>query len=611
MFTDNIPKDQTDIHVTRENVELVMYEDHGAPLALILPPIEDLEEITWLSDKNFSLKEFATAQSEMRADLVSNELERLRGKSERFSESSVFYNRLANLASVKGDLTLEADYLSKAWGLSSSNFFAHRKGDNLVARHLIDDAASLFRNLDLKNDRYANLRLASILVGKNQYDEAMRHVDHAVSLDPADYSARLFQGALRLVKGRPDHAVSSFRLAIDDRPTSSVAYTNLALAYFQLRLDDKAISSLRRAVALNPLNTNALILLADLAYKVGQNEDAVPSLRYFTKFEQKSSAIWGRLARALLEIGHLDESISALKRQCTVDKSSAVWNNLGVVYHKKRDYRKALSSFKYSMSIDAQSPGPDFFLAARNTAVTLSQEKSGDLLKFTKLILGVDVGGLIFKDKFLSDLVALQIYTLAKNGATEEAVKISESIVHDPQVVSQLRLFAATGLLSFYSIRSGQEGRAMALAEEFAKEIGSIKTKDLQLKERLINNIAFVYAEHGKLDEAEKYLSTISYLIHKQPYPTSVLGLIHFKKGNVEKAVQLYEEAIGISHERIDKARIRQKLNIELANLWQVSDPFRARRFLLKAADLRDGDTEMASRAKHLLISYDRPQRLN
>lgn len=186
---------------------------------------------------------------------------------------------------------MEGTYLKRALEISGEAFFVHRKGDNYVSRNKIHEALNVFETTDLNTDAYANLRLSSLLILNKKFDQAEKYVAQAVVLDPIDYDARLFQGTLRLVKGQYELAVNSFRLAADERPTSSIVQSNLAVAYMGLNLHDKVLAALRRAVALNPLNTNAVMMLADVTYLSGQNEDSVPSLRYYVQFEQKNAAL--------------------------------------------------------------------------------------------------------------------------------------------------------------------------------------------------------------------------------------------------------------------------------------------------------------------------------
>lgn len=224
------------------------------------------------------------------------------------------------------------------------------------------------------------------------------------------------------------------------------------------------------------------------------------------------------------------------------------------------------------MSLDTKDRGRDFFLAARNAAVTLSHERSNkDVLDFTKIILAADDDNLISKDKVLSDIAALHIYALARTEHVDEAVEFSEQLIRNENIVFQLRVWAATGLISFYGIHSGSEHKAI------------------------------IYAEFGGVEAAEKYLSPISHLIHKEAYPTAVLGLIHFRKGHLERGTKLYEEAIQISTKKFDKSRIRQKLNVELGAYLRSQDLARSQRYLMKAVDIKDSDKDLVKKAKELL----------
>jgi tetratricopeptide (TPR) repeat protein len=395
-----------------------------------------------------------------------------------------------------------------------------------------------------------------------------------------------------------------------DRPASSVAYSNLAVAYALLSQEDKAISSLKRAVALNPLNANALTMFADLTFKHNLNSDAIPSLRYFVEFEQKTSAIWSRLARALLEVGAFDESLSALKRQASLSESSEAWNNMGVAYFRKRDNAKSISAFAHAMTLEAKNKDRDFFLAARNAAIILSKEKkAADVVNFIESVLVLDEKFIVPTDSLLSDLISTYLHALTTANQIDRAINLAERLVNNDQVSEPLKIFAATGLLSLYAFREETKGLAVDLANKAATWVDQIDDKFKPLKERLINNISFVFADNGMLNKAEYYLSKISYLIHREPYPTSVLGLIHFRKGHSERGARLYEDSIHLATDRIDKSRIRQKLYIEMANVFRETEPARAIRYLNKAVEIKDGDNELIHYVKRL-VSKETQRRL-
>jgi len=117
-------------------------------------------------------------------------------------------------------------------------------------------------------------------------------------------------------------------------------------------------------------------------------------------------------------------------------------------------------------------------------------------------------------------------------------------------------------------------------------------------KRILYNNVAFAYAEGGRLEIAEQYLGRIADRIHRDPYPTATLGLIDFKKGNIKRGSERYEEAISVAVSRPDKRRIRQKYYLELGKYLIESDHSKALRLLRRAASIGQGEPELAVQAQ-------------
>jgi tetratricopeptide (TPR) repeat protein len=601
MLNASVPEDQVTLLVTREPIQLVLTEGGRAGLSIALN--DDLAEMISLKGKGFSINDFAESNLERRRELFSTELSNLAKKSEKFGASATFLNRMANLAQAAGRLDVEAEYLDRVIAISHSSYFSHKKAVNLIDQNKHAQAEQLFLRLDLKDDVEANLRIAYFHIQRKEHEQAAQRVADAVNINPLDFGARLFEGAIRLVERKYEQAIHSFRLANEERPTSSALHTNLAIAYLGLGKSEKALAALRKSVALNPLNSNAVILLSDVAHKEVCDADAIPSLRYYVQFEQKNPAIWSRLARGLLQIGCINESIGALKRQGSLEQTSSLWNNLGVAYHRNGDFKRSLDSFERAMELEHQILGRDFFLAARNAALILEQKKSPqDLLKFTELVVGVDTVRTSLTDRVLSDLVALRIHALFQVGDSASAIQASENVLKSEEVNLQLSLWAAITLLSWYPLNQRMD-RALEISKEFSNKLDAIPATDNALKGRLINNIAFTYAEDGNTVEAEKYLSLITNQIHKEPYPTATLGLVHMRKGHLDRAVSLYEEAIRLAVTVNDKARIRQKLNVELGKSLISSDPGRARRYLTKAVATKSGEQGLLTQAEGLLKS--------
>ncbi|NML43188.1 tetratricopeptide repeat protein [Ramlibacter sp. G-1-2-2] len=583
-------------------VEVVINEDGVSPLSLVMPPYEDMADIEALKGKHFSIKNWGLLAQASLLESVHAETARLLSKRQKFQQSSTYLNRLANLASIAGDLEAEANYLDKAVELDADQFLSNRVIENLLARRLDSEAESRLLTRDLRIDVYGNLRLAGLLAVRGDIARAEEHVRTALSADPLSYGARLFEGALRLWGGEYEKAILSFRIAAERRPNSAALHTNMAVAYVRLHQKEKALQSLKLAVSFDPLSTNAVIFLADVAHALGRNEDAVPSLRYLVQFEQANAAVWARLARSLLEVGEAGEAIAATKRQASLKEDSEVWNNLGVAYYRKGDSHRATACFKHAIQVGTGPEDDGFCLATTNLAILLAESRPpGEVLSYVNAAVGsADLGKFAARTD-LAGIFQVKLRALVKSRFIRDAIAFGEEVLSWSDSNAELRAGMAIDLLTLHSLHDPNGSKALQLAESFSQYAlhGPIPNKEMRV--RLLNNIAFVFAEFGRLEQAQIYLQAISSEIHKSPYPTATSGLLRLRKGDIEGAEQLYSEAIGLAVRPHDKARIRQKLSLELGKALMGDDARKAVRLLKRAANEHGGEEGLANQATALL----------
>jgi len=86
-----------------------------------------------------------------------------------------------------------------------------------------------------------------------------------------------------LWKGDYQQAVRSFRVAIDENPSSANAYVNLAAAHMRLGEPSKALRALRKALAINPYNENALRFYCDALDLEDIDYEAIPKIEKFLR----------------------------------------------------------------------------------------------------------------------------------------------------------------------------------------------------------------------------------------------------------------------------------------------------------------------------------------
>lgn len=602
MLAPKLPGNQKALVARPEPVKVVVAEDSSHPLTFVLPPLDDLAEMEELGAQNFSIEEISSNHVAENKKSFEREFAHLQVKAKKFSESPVFLGKLASLAKFAGYLEKEKELSKRALELDGGEFYAHRLGDTMIVGGHFDEAEQFFKSLDLSMDIGANLRMAAFCMHRQDIEGAVRFVGKAVEIDPLDFNTRLFGGGLQLIQKRYAAAVQSFRTALEERPTSSAAHCNLAIAYVGLRHDDKALSSLKRSVALDPLNLNSVMLLADLSFRLKKDEDAIPALRCFIQDVQTNAAVWSRLARACYRIGKFEEAIAALKREGSISDSGAVWNNLGVSYFDLGNKKRALESFTHAMRLEEQTASRTYFLAARNIAhLFATNEMHSEIRALVRPLLRQDENGLIFSDDEVSDLLAFYVGSLLKDRHVDEAKLIAAEVLSREGVSDSLTIWLVSSLVGYAALHGNSEP-VIELARAYDRLAANLSEPHRERRERYFNNVAFAVAELGRVSEAEAYLSEISSCIHRSAYPTATFGLIQFRKGNATRGKALYEEAVKLASSKNDKARIRQKLNLELGRHWlELKQQSKAKRILDRAINENLGEVELSKQARTLI----------
>ncbi|TKR29430.1 hypothetical protein FCE95_14880 [Luteimonas gilva] len=594
----NKPPDSPVLSISPGRIEIVFTEDILGALAYISKPIEDINEMVELEKSSFSLKEHTSRSEALRAE-AELKIALLQRKYEKFRSSPTFLNRLANLYSFAGNTSSEERLISEAYRLSNQVFHARKLAEVNVRRGEADAATVIFNEL-ADSDSYSALRLASFHITDGDFEAARQWVEKAIELNPSGYAERLFHGAYNMVNGNLGAAVTSFRMALEARPNSSVVYTNLGLAYLGLHRADKAFDAFKKAIALDPFNRNALIALADLASSSERDADVVNSLRYFVEFEQRDASVWERLARSLLRLNLVDDCIHALKRQGGLVSSVAVWNNLGVAYAKKGLRDLSMKAFKHAFTLDAEHGIQQDLLVARNATALVSGAGQHEIaLIMTSSIIEGDTDRAVARSDVISDIYITHMHSLLKLKRYNEAISSADELLNTEGVANKVVRWIITAETALFGLERNEDGRLHSLLDQVEGRFDSEDYKDVTM----MNNLAFAFAEMNRLAEADACINHVSWAVHRHAYITATLGLINIRKGRLDKGEHLYREAIRLANRDFDKNRIRQKMHIEIGKALMATDKKKSRALFERAKNERQGEFVLSSQAKRLLES--------
>lgn len=164
-----------------------------------------------------------------------------------------------------------------------------------------------------KNNFVAEDQFGGALVELNRTDEAYSHFVRAAQLAPGDPVSHTNIGFYLYQHGKAAKAIPYFKLAVtltSDARVLATAYSNLAMAYYDLGDYNKSRASFEQSIRLNPNRFSTWLGMALLAEREGKLQDAMRDFAISLKLQPNVQSYLG-LGRTLAETGHKAEALAA------------------------------------------------------------------------------------------------------------------------------------------------------------------------------------------------------------------------------------------------------------------------------------------------------------
>jgi tetratricopeptide (TPR) repeat protein len=201
----------------------------------------------------------------------------------------------------------------------------------------------------------AHYNLAMVYQQMKQWDDAQRHLNRVITLEPNVATYHYELGKCYQYLNRIDMAKSSYEKALSLNPNLYVVHFRLGTVFMALDQPKEADSALRRAIEINPRFTKAFVSLSLLYLNYDYPE----------------------LAMQVLQAG-----------VAINDNSAEAHNMLGVSQQMLKQYDKAVDSFKKALVLEN-----DYYVAMFNLGMALAaadkrKEAEEILTRFTKAAVG-------------------------------------------------------------------------------------------------------------------------------------------------------------------------------------------------------------------------------
>lgn len=590
-----------EIEAQPKDIDIIIDDESRFRLVFELPTAVKLKASHCRVVDKISVAEISEQDPFNFRELFHKEFVNLVNKRERFKDSRSFVLKLAGVASLSGDFDKAESILLDSIARDNSPQLLHKLGDTLILKGKHENAVKVFEQTDLESDVYSNLKLAFIHTKYNDIATAYKFLEKAQTIDPSDFRTRMFMGGIQLNSGQCEKAIRSFRVASSTKKDSSVLHVNLAASHWSLGHTDKTIKELRKAITINPLNENALIFYADIMHYLGKNDKIVSVFEYFVSLNQKSKFIWERLARAYFFTKKFPKAKSALEHQLSIADEPHVHNNLGLVYWKLRDHKKALKHMTEALD-KALHDNKQLAIPLLNTAIFLNENKqfkdSAKLLKSFIEQKNEDVDGRILAKIAIQYFVSLESLEETATAAVELKKFLSKPNIDIEGKVLLLccKIYSDAVIMKDHDECATSTENLLSLIHGHREDISEDTIRFAY------NNIAFNCLLYNALSEAQFFINKTMKYVNIDPYCTATYGLMHIKKGSIEEGIKLYETAIALSQNRDMKDRIRQRLYFELGKHFiSVGNSKDAAKYLIKSTKETNGYRYVSVEAQDLL----------
>jgi tetratricopeptide (TPR) repeat protein len=477
------------------------------------------------------------------------------------------------------------------------------------------DAVNLLEELQKspeKSDvREARLRIASIEYAAGKKVEAHRIVDELIAERSRYAAARTAKARMLLNDGAPpSEAVAQAREAVKADPYLPAAHYTLGLAAFADRNLDEAAKAFEEAVKLGSQPAAARMQLARVKLAQGDAAGAVSIAELAANARPSDTDAAVLLAQTLRASGNPNRAAGELTSRLASGRGNEapLHTELGWVELQRGDASAARAAFFEALRaaprstdvrkgiIAAQLADRRIDAARKQIAEWETASSTDPRVKLLSAQVELAAGNTAGAEQTLKAVIAgdasqLDAYDLlarvyVRQGRVEEAVQQYEALAERaPAGAAGARTMI--GMLN--EARKDREGARRAYEQALTSDPHAGVAA---------NNLAWIYAEDGKLDQALRLATTAQASLRRRPEAEDTLGWIYLQKGLTSQAIAAFERA----RERAPQNPVYH-YHLGLAHL-KSGDNARARTAFERALKLQP-DFAHAADARAQLASMD------
>jgi tetratricopeptide (TPR) repeat protein len=256
---------------------------------------------------------------------------------------------------------------------NSACFVAHSNlGNHLLETGRVDEA---IRHIEIAlqlQPRFAPIHnnLGNALQQKGRIAEAATHYAKAVEIRPDLAEAHFNLGAILLQQGHENDAIAAFKKAVELRPEFVKAQNHFGTVLLEKGRVEEAIERFQAALKTRPNDPEVHNNLGNALLRQGKTEEAMRHYRQALQHHPGLAAAHHNLAMLLAQTGRMEESVSHFRRIVELQPASeTAHNNLGWILRLTGRLDDSVSHLQTALELR-----PDYPEAHNNLGKTLFEK---------------------------------------------------------------------------------------------------------------------------------------------------------------------------------------------------------------------------------------------
>ena len=428
------------------------------------------------------------------------------------------------------------------------------------------------------SDLSLDLTLARLYISTDRPGDAVPLLRRIVDEQPSYGDGWLILSSALEASGNPDEATDVLNALLHDQPTSIRARVQLAELYERQRRWPQAAEAWAQVQALNQRNTDIVARRASALLNANRFADARDVLTEALKTQQGDARLSYLLAQAQRELGDLDAAEATARglRERRPEDVRGVYM-LAQILEARGRHQEVVDLLQpeiarlrtangeegqLALLLDTQAFAyqqlrrSDAAVAAYKEAVERAPDES---IRHVLLIQGLSAANRhadalaaaeTARRKFPDDTAVLYQFgaALDRSGRRDEAARTFRDIIaRDPLDANALNY------LGYMFAEQGMElDEAVSLIERALK----VEPDNASF----LDSLGWAYVQQGKLDLADRPLSTAAEKLPKNSVIQDHLGDLRFKQDRRAEAIASWQRALDGDGESIDRAKIQKKI---------------------------------------------------